>query len=380
MTDESFKFICLEAKKKKRLAIWSSLSGLGLVCWHKFCPLQFKNYPETYDRAHQAYDTSTKKPKSYFLKRLKITLLSMQYNGSRAFFEKNSYSVAVVWNGLNGTRKAFMDGARDAGARTLFFELSPFPGRITVDPKGVNFDNSLPREIGPYLSWAKKTNNFDSWSKVTAQIKQRQSKKPLLSVEQKDLLDQPFCFLPLQVPGDSQLRLFGGEFKTVEAVIEAAANGARALPDGWHVRIKEHPSACRSFKDLIDKHSHPKLVLDNTTDTFKQVRLSRAVVTVNSSVGLEAMFFEKPVIVLGQCFWSIPHVAIKCENRKSLEHLLKTPEQLSFDIKERGAFLSFLTEIYYPKIAACGAAMLTEETIKIRRRLVSGGQFNGWFS
>ena len=52
--------------------------------------------------------------------------------------------------------------------------------------------------------------------------------------------------------------------------------------------------------------ARPRIWLDNDTDTFEQVAASRGVVTVNSSVGIQAFYFDKPVVVCGQTFWSIP--------------------------------------------------------------------------
>ena len=51
---------------------------------------------------------------------------------------RNPDAVAVAWNGLGGSRQAFLLAARDAGLGTLACELAPFPGRITIDPRGVN--------------------------------------------------------------------------------------------------------------------------------------------------------------------------------------------------------------------------------------------------
>jgi len=309
----------------------------------------------------------------------KIALLRAQYNGARSFFEENRDAIAVSWNGLNGTRRVFMDGARDAGARTLYFELSPFSGRITVDPCGVNNANSLPREIGPYAAWAQESGRADGWREIRDTI---QARKP--SVHRADAtpgrpLTEPFIFVPLQVPGDSQLRLFGGAFRTVEATIEAAVAAARALPDGWHLRLKEHPSSPVQFGDLIAQHTHPKIVLDNVTDTFAQVAAARAVITVNSSVGLEAMFFEKPVVALGECFWAIPGVVTHCPTVEGLVRLLKDPEALlSFDPGARSAFLSFLTQVYYPKLPHDGKDMVIDEVNKVRARLVGPDTLGFW--
>ncbi|WP_412506780.1 hypothetical protein [Roseovarius sp. SYSU LYC5161] len=61
-----------------------------------------------------------------------------------------------------------------------------------------------------------------------------------------------------------------------------AANAA--VPEDWHLRIKEHPSADHSFSGRIADASGGRVVLDNETNTTERVATSRAVITINSSV------------------------------------------------------------------------------------------------
>ncbi|MEJ8561183.1 capsular biosynthesis protein [Yoonia sp. GPGPB17] len=272
----------------------------------------------------------------------------MQYNGTRRYFEKHPNHVAVAWNGLNGTRRVFMDAAKDAGAKTLFFELGPFPGRITVDTAGVNFANSLPREAASYKSWLVQSKvDPNDWRALGTRIKQRTPNKPPAPTASLPPLTDPFIFAPLQVPGDSQLRLFGGNFRTVDSFVEALVGSAKALPDGWHLRLKEHPSTPPFVADRL-REAQTAIYLDNTTDTFAQVAASRGVLTINSSVGLEAMFFDKPVLACGQCFWAIPGMADTAPDQTTLTRSLANAADWSFDAETRNAVMSFLDQIYYP--------------------------------
>lgn len=140
------------------------LKTAGFVRFVSLAPLGFAHYPATEARAAKALETAKKQPRGAFMKWAKLSLLKLQYAGCRAYFEHNPNTVAVVWNGLNGTRRVFMDAAKDAGNKTLFFELAPFANRITIDPKGVNFSNTLPREPEPYTVWADRSGaNTQSW-------------------------------------------------------------------------------------------------------------------------------------------------------------------------------------------------------------------------
>ena len=365
------RFVVLDPKNAKRAAIEKCLSPLGVLDWWRVVPLSGRSTFEARARAEAALRTATKIPSLRSLRTAKTQLLAWQYNGARRYFDRHPECVAVAWNALNGTRRVFLEAARDAGCQVLAFELCPFPGRITVDPKGVNFNNSLPRVSGAYLDWAKENGARGAWRDMADQITARRGKRP--APDPTAGLDQPFLFLPLQVPGDSQLRLFGGAYRTVEAVIAHVTKAAKALPDGWHLRVKEHPSSPIQFTDQV--RGTDRVVLDNGTDTFVQVRASRGVVTVNSSVGLEAMFYDKPVIALGQCFWAIPNVARHCPDPADLPRLLSNPSAWSFDPGIRTAFLDFLVSEYYPRLDdPKGTAD------KVSRRLAGPDKFGFWSS
>ncbi len=373
-------FVCLDPKKAKKEVVKTCLSPLGGISWLRVVPMRLRSYPETRKRAAVAFSTATKMPGNRLMKACKTLLLRWQYNGARAAFERNPKAIAVAWNGLNGTRRVFLDAARDAGSALLAFELCPFPNRITVDPVGVNFANGLPRTAAPYLTWATGRTDQDAWRNMRDQIRARPSMRQ--SPKAAPRLDEKFIFLPLQVPGDSQLRLFGGEYPNVETVIETVSHAAQSLPDGWHLRIKEHPSSPVRFDDLLARLGHSKLVVDNGTDTFSQVDASQGVVTVNSSVGLEAMFFDKAVVALGHCFWAIPSIAHACPVRADLASFMSDSSQWTYDKKARSAFLNFLTETYYPDTSQTDSkgCLLPTQLAKIECRLNGADELGFWES
>ena len=364
-------FIILDPRRDKRAIMTALLAPLGPLRWLSLVPLRRQGYPQTADRAQTALEAATRIPTNPIIRRLKLALLAAQYNGSRALFARDpqapdSQAVAVVWNGLNGSRRVFADAAKDAGVRILFFERAPLPGRVTVDPKGVNFANALPRDIGFYTDWlARSGTDPDGWRALRGQIRQRQSDAPLRARAPIDTntavlappgLSDPFLFVPLQVQGDSQLRLFGGAYRTVPDFITMLCETSQALPDGWHLRLKEHPSGQPCAAAIIAAYPGAKVVLDNATDTFAQVAASRGVITVNSSVGLESMWYDKPVVACGQAFWALDGVAQSAPDAGCLGGILQNPGQLQFSPQARAALLSYLEAAYYPQYPAGDAA------------------------
>ena len=309
-------FVCLTPRKKRKKKcniIDAVLSPLGSVRWINTPSVSLRNWPETTHRTDQALICSKQIPKNPVAQEAKRILVVSRYNWARSFFAKRPNAVAVCWNGLKGSGRVFMDGALDAGVRRLFFEWAPLPGRITIDPCGVNFANSLPRDIVTYLNWfAASGLGPNNWRSAGHGIEQRPPLEPLSSeCIGSHKITEPFLFAPLQTPGDTQPRFFGGNFRTVEAFVDALCLASAHLPVGWHLRVKEHPTAPHTIAEYLGGKENLRVVLDNATDTFELVAASRGVVTVNSSVGLEALFFDKPVIAAGQCFWAINGVAQK---------------------------------------------------------------------
>lgn len=320
-----------------------------------FIGLSFRGFPESKDRARAALAVAKRQPRGALGKALKYRLIWAQYNWSRRYFTRHPGDLAMCWNGLTGSRRAFMEGARDAGAARLFAELAPFPGRVTLDPRGVNALNSVPRRAQAFADWAgdDPQRRSEAWRALGENLTARTSRRADVGQGAGAALGEAgnFLFVPLQVPNDSQITLFAGWVKSVEGMLEALADAARNLPDGWSIRIKEHPSARASLAEALQRvlaRAGGRLVVDNQSDTFEQVRASRGVITINSSVGLQAFFHDRPVIVLGQAFFAIEGLVHVADGPDRLAALLTTPEGLRFDPALRAAFMNYLDQAYYP--------------------------------
>jgi capsular polysaccharide export protein len=227
------------------------------------------------------------------------------------------------------------------------------PGRITVDLAGVNAASSLPRLPDFYHRWQAHRCDLDPLARrrVRSDLAPRPAatrRDVRQSAGRGDLANQPYIFCPLQVPGDSQITVFGDWIASVEEMIDHAVAASAALPDGWHLRLKEHPSARRSVAGRVAAMSGGRVVLDNDTNTMDQVAAARAVLTINSSVGFEALFFDKPVIVLGHAFYGLDGIVTRARSRHGLERCLASAGRLGFDTTLRNAFMSYATEVQFP--------------------------------
>lgn len=327
-------------KEKKSKEIWPYLG------------VSFKFYPESKTRVRQALLCSAT---TGWMKSIKSVLLQLQYNWCRQFFEKNPKKIAVTWNGLKGSRGIFMSAAKDAKSETIFLENACFPGYVAKDSQGINFGNSLVRDALFYEQWYKNSPShlkFDK-EKLKSELVSRQATyhpgvkqvtTPPESVKDK------FIFCPLQVENDTQITLYSPIFRCLKTYIRTLAKVSEHLPQGWHLRIKEHPSSKVIYTDLISSLETEKFQLDNTTDTLKQVALSQSVMCINSSLGLQAFLFDKSVITLGQSFYSFGDMALNVGSLNELEETMRNIKNISFDKRLRHIFLYYLLNNYYVKL------------------------------
>lgn len=307
-------------------------------------PLSPFGWPETGARVDAALARAKRPGRSALARFLKRVLLTGQYNWARRYFTRHPTHVAVAWNGLTGGRKVFLDAARDAGAAVLHAELAPLPGRVTLDPAGVNAESSVPQDPAFYLAAQR-----GPWREMGKTLTARPSRRADVQQSTAPLPDTPFLFCPLQVPDDSQVRLFAGWTQDYAGFLAALTEATAHLPQGWHLRLKEHPSAKTSLAPLLAPLlATGRAVLDNATDSFAQLAASQGVVTLNSSMGLQAFFHDKPVITLGRAFFALPGLVTPCTDQASTNAAFSGPQ--SFDQALRDGFMSWLDQVYYPRL------------------------------
>jgi capsular polysaccharide export protein len=335
-------------RKKAVFAALAAAAGGGRGV---LVPLSFRDRPETAARVEAALSRAKRRPKglSGWLKR---QWLRGAYNWARGHFAEHPDRVAVAWNGMGGQRMAFLMGARDAGAATLHAELAPLPGRITLDPAGVNAESSVPGEAAFFRDWAgdRPDRTGEGWRAMGAGLVARPSRRADVGQSAAALPDTPFLFCPLQVPTDSQVTLFAGWCGGMEGFLAALTEAASHMPEGWHLRLKEHPSSRVALGPMLEPLvATGRAVIDNGSDSFAQVAVSRGVVTLNSSMGLQAFFHDKPVVVLGRAFFARDGLVSPAGDQAALNRLFADPAALAFDPADRARFMNWLDQVYYPR-------------------------------
>jgi len=249
-----------------------------------------------------------------------------------------------MWNGQGGRRRTLVMVAQRLGLSTLFAELAPIAGHVTLDPSGVNAAGMLPKDPGYYRAWADAHADRGGVARWRDGLVARSG---IRRQSQGETGTGPFLFVPLQVRGDTQIAVHGGWMKSVPAFIDEVARAAQHLPAGWRVVFREHPSDRMGNAEQLGRLVGPRVAVDNATDTFELVRRSEGVVTVNSSVGMQALLFGKPVLALGRANYAVPGVAATAEGDEELAQAFATARDWELAAGLTEAFLRFLAEEYY---------------------------------
>jgi len=114
-----------------------------------------------------------------------------------------------------------------------------------------------------------------------------------------------FVYYPLHVPADAALTLRAPSCLDQLAIVDYLL---RIVPASHRVAIKEHPAQVGALpshrlRALTERYDN-LVILPHTTNNFAVLERADAIVSVNSKTGAEALLMGRPVLVLGDAFYS----------------------------------------------------------------------------
>ncbi|MGI8621970.1 MAG: hypothetical protein ACR2NB_00475 [Solirubrobacteraceae bacterium] len=118
------------------------------------------------------------------------------------------------------------------------------------------------------------------------------------------LPQRPFVYFPLHVTDDYKIKRVIPHCVDQASIVELVA---ASLPHGHELVIKEHPmSIGRTPPQLLRRLNRLAnlTVVPPATNSHELIERSEAVAVISSTVGLEALLHEKPVLTIGEPFYS----------------------------------------------------------------------------
>lgn len=265
------------------------------------------------------------------------------YIGMMEVLSTRTIERCAIWNGQQLLGRAATRVCRELGIPTIYLEISNLPNKLFSDPDGVNALSSISRNPGmldqlpqpdaeAHRIWLTEYEAYKEspppQAKVERQAKLASGANYILkylsngvlrrklnalqvrnsavgSIETvpiavEQLRDTSYVFLPLQVSGDTQLKLHS-RVGNLEAIRRASIV---AKERGCTLLVKPHPAETNAAElrsiAALQTELDFKLVAGNTTAL---IRNAASVITINSTVGLEALLYGKPVVCLGSSYY-----------------------------------------------------------------------------
>ncbi len=243
----------------------------------------------------------------------------------------------VYWNGAQAFSKGVYQASKLNGVKNLFFELSNIPNRIFVDGQGVNKNSSIYNEVEKLsrVSYSKheredfensytrylsgldeppqkniKTSNlayfsqlihnpmeFINLNNLNKLLRKLQRGNVENTIESTTLPDS-YTFVPLQVSEDTQL-LMNSSVNNEDLLAILAKDKSRNFV--FKIHPCELPFYRKVIYDFISKYDHFYL---SSLNTYSLICNSNDVITINSTVGLEAIFLGKETRFYGESLYS----------------------------------------------------------------------------
>ncbi|MBQ0785622.1 MAG: hypothetical protein KBT66_15445 [Amphritea sp.] len=244
----------------------------------------------------------------------------------------------VIWNGLKYRQLIAIAAARGLNIQCIFMENGLLPGYTTLDAKGINYVNSVPRAPSFFLNY-KRTGPH---SLIEAAPSQIYSGKP-------ETLPNDYFFIPFQVNTDSQITRFSPWIKDmydlVQMINQVSITMGKSSPE---LVFKLHPASDEDYSLLIKGIRNTKIhfLTDNKITTNELIHHAKAVITVNSTVGIEALLANRKVIVLGNAFYNIEGLTLKAVSDQELIEAIDTIDGWQLNKLLRENFFSYLAEEY----------------------------------
>lgn len=244
--------------------------------------------------------------------------------------------VVLVFNGYLAPNAVMALAAEQLSMKQLFLENGFYPGTMQADPAGINALSTLPRDAAFYDRLSEETLG-DGWPEnfEIRKSKLKDGNAPAVA----NALPETYVFVPFQVPSDMQILALSpwiGSMVQLHGEISALAD---AFPDRQFV-IKEHPSFPLSIQEVVRPHSH--IHFANSANTRDLIEGAEAVVTVNSTVGLEALTLGKKVITLGDAHYAIDGLVLHAEDRAALHEAFAQLDSWTPSDERRQRFIRFV--------------------------------------
>ena len=259
----------------------------------------------------------------------------------------------VLWSGLQVYQVAVAKVAEREGVRTFYLENGFFPQTTQLEEFGVNWRSRISQvESAEFLEIERDPEGLEEIFSLPIVPRERR-KAGIWAKDERSAreltLPAGFVFVPFQVSKDSQIKLFSPWISDMSKLLAEVWAGVElfnlASNNSLQVVVKEHPSDFGrvDYSELRCQWEAKGVIFGNSVSTAELIEKASVIITINSSVGAEALLRRKPVIVLGQAVYDRPGVTFSAGSAAEIaEALAKMADPDSR--KDLEAFVYYLYE------------------------------------
>lgn len=308
------------------------------------------------------------------------------------FYQENKIELVFILNDTALIQGAAKYAAKD-GPKILYWENGFFPGTLQIDQRGVNCNNSLStkkREFfekievdnkryarfleeykiskSAYLSFPledleplnfmeriyyevytrsffyRRTNPESAHESIFSifQSIYRLIYRKFLWKEDKINLPDKFVFIPLQVRHDTQVLVNSRGIGSMERLVDLCYDAVKNAAPGYRIVVKEHPHEVGSTDYRSLRKRYPDIIWLKKFDLKRTLEKASLVMTLNSTVGIEALIYHKPVITLGEHFCGVDEIMYNVKDTGRLEDCIRKVLSTSVNNELIDKFLYYL--------------------------------------
>jgi len=261
----------------------------------------------------------------------------------------DAFSV-ITWNGSLLVTGALAEAAGLLGIPAFYMERGLLPGSLVIDAEGVNNQSSIAgsdwqnnsatrpdrTEEDALRAYCGRLGSSGASIVTAGEKKDREAVMNQLALTRQN----PVVLLPLQIESDSNIQNNSPFFKSMEDLIESVST----VLAGTKVQlvVKPHPED-QSRRDKIERlcgGSNVRCCWDLSLQSLLPV--TDLVVVINSTVGLEALLQNKPVVALGRSIYDRKGFTADLNDKSELESLIQGTLQALWEPHENPDFWWFL--------------------------------------
>lgn len=251
--------------------------------------------------------------------------------------------VVGVWNGHRLPEMAITQAVRYCGVKVVYFENGLLPNTTTMDFRGVNDRNSMPRQSSFYSHYYA-NNRCESLKFNSLEVRAPHKNKRNNQGLSVNALPERYIFVPFQVGFDSQVLINSNWIQSMEEYYEVLL---KLVPTVQAKRlkfvVKEHPSDPTVLAHLHNRHAD---IVFTSCNTETLIRQAEAIMTINSTVGIESLMLEKKVIVLGEACFKLPSLVQIANNLEQLRQCIERIHNWKPKEQVLKGFLAYVEDQY----------------------------------